>query len=197
MTVSSKLTCVAVIFCMSVSSAMAGSYYVAADFGRTTAIDNCNEPPFVGSYGCEDTASLWRVAAGYQFTPMWGAEFSYGDYGKANGWVNGAALTEEDWRVDGIQLSGIGTFPIAGGFSVIGKLGISRTTAYIHAIYYGASISQSATNATFSAGIGAQYDFNINVMARVQYESLGNVGDSNTIGTSKVTLLSAGIVYKF
>jgi OmpA-OmpF porin, OOP family len=190
MTVKSKVLAAAVILGATVSSAMADNFYVALDAGQTTAKDACTGLP-AGVTGCKDTATLVRGAGGYQFTPMWGAEVSYADYGKESlGTGFGSSF---DWHLTGLEISGTGTFPIASsGFSVIAKLGVAQTNIKLT----GGGTSASATSTKFAFGVGGQYDFTKNLSVRAQYEDLGNVGDDTT-GKSKVTLLSAGVVFRF
>ncbi len=172
---------------VSMAPVMAESFYTALDVGQSKEKDACTGLP-AGTTGCKNTASMFRLAGGYQFSPMWGAEVSYGDYGRASCGIQTAC----EWKVSGVQLAGTGTFPIASSFSLLGKIGVARTDLKIYGGGGGA-----ATSTKIAYGIGAQYDFVRNISARVQYEDLGNVGDSNTGGSSKVSLLSAGIVYKF
>lgn len=183
-----KVIAVALIFGAAVSPAKADHFYGALDVGQSTVKDACAGLP-AGVNGCNDTATLYRVSGGYQFTPKWGAELSYADYGKASaGMILGTTV---DWQASGFQLSGTGTFHAGESFSWIAKLGGARTELKLTG-----GFSASATSTKLAVGIGAQYDFTRNVSARIQYEDLGVVGDSNT-GTSRVTLLSAGVVYKF
>jgi len=198
MLINSKVIAVVLIFGGTVSPAIADSFYGALDLGQSKAKDACSIsglPAGSTVAGCKDTATLYRIAGGYQFTPMWGVEVSYGDYGKASmgtATIPSSGTLTADWQLSGLQLSGIGTFPIADGFSLLGKLGIARTDLKLT----GGGTSTSATSTKLAYGIGAQYDFTKNISARAQYEDLGNVGNSNT-DTSKVTLLSAGVVFKF
>lgn len=207
MIIDSKVFAVALILGATVSPAMADGYYGALDVGQTKAGDACNTNglpvglTLVGA-GCKDTATLYRIAGGYQFTPMWGAEVSYGAYGKA---TMGTAplftpgigiLSTGDWQLSGIQVSGTGTFPLGDAFSLIGKLGIARTDLK----FSGGGLSPQppmTTTTKLAYGIGAQYELTKRVAVRAQYEDLGTIGDAITTGTSKVTLLSAGVVYKF
>lgn len=189
-----KVIAVALLFGASSSPAMADSFYGALDIGQSTVKDNCTNPP-PGFSGCKDSGSLFRVAGGYQFVPMWGAEVSYGAYGKASAGTGGP-VSVNDWQISGLQLSGIGTLPVADGFSVLVKLGIASTNAKVSHTVSGSEGSHSVTSTKLAYGIGAQYDFTKSTSARAQYEDLGTVGDSN-IGTNKVTLLSVGVVYKF
>jgi opacity protein-like surface antigen len=160
--------------------------YFALDVGQTLATDLCSGMPS-GVTGCKDTAVLFRAAIGGQFTPMWGMEVSYGGSHKAS------AGSSVDWQIYALQVSGTGTYPLSEKFSLIGKLGIARPDLKLTG--GGNSISETNTNLAF--GIGAQYDFTKSVAIRVQYENLGTAGNADTTGTSKVVLLSAGIVLGF
>ena len=195
-----KSVAIALILAASVSPAKADHYlaqispgpegnldnYFALDVGRTLATDLCSGMPS-GVTGCKDTAGLFRAAIGGQFTPMWGMEVSYGGLGKAS------AGSSVDWQIYALQVSGTVTYPLSSTFSLIGKLGIARPDLKLTG--GGNSISETDTNLAF--GIGAQYDFTKSVAIRVQYENLGTVGNADTTGTSKVGLLSAGIVLGF
>ena len=182
-----KIIAVTLFLGATVAPAMAEGFYGALDVGQTTAADACTGAPSV--FGCEDTATLFRIAGGYQFAPMWGLEVSYGNYGKAS-----LISSLADWELNGLQVSGTGTFPLGAGFSLIGKLGVAQTTIKLAATGFG---STSATSTQMTYGIGAQYNFTESVAVRAQYEDLGTVGDANTTGESKVTILSAGVVFKF
>jgi len=190
MLINYKVLGAVLIFGVTISPAMADGYYGALDFGQAKAKDACTGLP-AGTTGCKDTATLYRIAGGYQFDPMWGAEVSYAAYGKESAGTLGPLSA--DWQLSGFQVSGIGTFPLGNDFALIGKLGIARTEIKLT----GGGTSLSATSTKLAYGIGAQYDFTKNVAVRAQYEDLGTVGDDNTTGTSKVTLFSAGVVFKF
>lgn len=178
-----KVFAAALIFGTAATPAMADGFYGALDIGQTNAKDTCTGGLIAE---CKDTSTAVRVAGGYQFTPMWGTEVSYGDYSRSN--LGGATVKFE---TSGLQASGTGTFPLGHDFSVIGKAGIARTTLKV------TTTSLSATSTKLAFGIGAQYDFSKGLSARAQYELLGTVGDANTTGTTKVTLLSVGAVLRF
>ena len=180
------------------SPAIADSFYGALDFGQTTAKDACSIaglPAGTTVTGCKDTATMYRVAGGYQFAPMWGAEVSYGTYGKASlGIVNipgTGSLAAGDWQSTGLQVSATGSFPVGDAFALTGKIGIARTDLKISAT----SLTASTTNLGY--GIGAQYSVSKSIALRVQYEDLGTVGDASSTGTAKMTLLSGGVILKF
>jgi OOP family OmpA-OmpF porin len=189
MFINPKVIAAALIFGAALAPAMADSYYGALDAGQSTTVA-CSGLAS-GVDGCNDTAkTLFRIAGGYQFTPEWGTEVSYADYGKASaGMILGTTV---DWQISGFQLSGTGTFQLSDEFDLIAKLGIARTKLTLSG-----GVSATATSTKLASGIGAQYNFNKKYSARIQYEDLGLVGDKNTTGTTKVTLLTVGLVYKF
>jgi len=176
-----KICTMALLCGMGASSAMAEGYYAALDVGQTNAKDTCT-----GVAGCNDSATAMRFAGGYQFTPVMGMEVSYATYGKAS--LGGA---RGDWETNGIQVSGIGTFPVGNAFSVLGKLGVARIEHKV------GTTSATSTRTNLAYGIGAQYDFTKGIAFRAQYERLGTIGDANTTGQAKASLLSVGAVYRF
>ena len=201
MNIANKIAAAVLIFGTTLS-AMAGSYYGALDIGQTKAKDTCSYLSSVGTVGCEDTSTLYRIGGGYQFTPMWGTEVSYATYGKESlGTFGGFPLG--DWKMDGLQISGIGTLPVGAGFDLIGKVGIARTK---YVLSYNPAIgmaSDSATKTKLAYGIGAQYNISPRFAVRAQYEDLGEVGEGDwatcvaCTGTTEVQLMSLGAVLKF
>jgi|WetSurMetagenome_2_1015567.scaffolds.fasta_scaffold01866_18 OmpA-OmpF porin, OOP family len=177
-----------------ISPAMADSLYAALDIGQSKGRDICANNP-AGVTGCQDTATMYRIAGGYQLTPMWGAEASYAEYGSSN--IGTGLGTTGNWKANGFQVSGTGTFPIGNAFSIIGKLGIATTDFKVSASGLGASVGMNETTAKLAFGIGAKYDFTNKIAMRAQYEDLGTVGNAASTGTTKLTILSAGLVFKF
>lgn len=184
------------------ASAMAEGMYGALDFGRTKAKDGCTALATVGVVGCKDTANAYRLAAGYQFHPMWGTEFSYANYGKASlGTAGGFPVG--DWKMSGFQISGTGTFPVGSAFDVIGKLGIARTQLKTTGSASLNVPAASSSKTKLAYGIGAQFNVSQSVAIRAQYENLGKVGEGDITtcvactGTYKVTLMTVGAVVKF
>lgn len=186
------------------STAMAEGFYGAVDIGQATFKDACSG--LQAGFACSDSDTAIKLGGGYQFTPNVGVEASYGTLGRAKGsGIDTSAgfpiAISAEAKFTTLQISATGTFPIANSFSLIGKLGIARTTldssATGTALGRTVSSSISASSTKFAYGIGAQYDFAKSVGVRAQYENLGEVGDANTTGTAKVSLISAGIVFKF
>jgi OmpA-OmpF porin, OOP family len=183
------------------TSVMAENYYAALDLGQSKGSDICTGLP-AGVSGCEDTGTAYRIAGGYQITPNWAAEVSYADYGSGSqgsgnlggvvGYVSGT------WKATAIEIAGVGTLPISGSFSLTGKIGLASTDikSDVSSSLLG-DFNDSASNTKLSFGIGARFDVNPNVAIRAQYENFGTVGDANSTGTTKLTMLSVGALVKF
>lgn len=162
------------------SSAWAENPYGAIDIGQTKGSNLCTG----AAAGCKDNSGAFRVALGYQFVPMMGGEVSYGYYGKASLGPAG------DWKASGFAISGIGALPVGNGFSLTAKLGLAATTLD------NTAAGRSTTSTNLAYGIGGRFDFNRDIALRIQYESLGDVGNSTT-GTTKLNLFTAGLVARF
>lgn len=162
-------------------------YYFALDIGRADMKDGCDDP--LGGT-CKKTDIAYRIAGGYQFTPMWGTELSYGTYGKT---IITGFTQIADYKARGFQVDGTGTLPLGNNFSVTGKLGLARIKVQSSSSFG----TENGSRTTPVYGIGVQYELTKNVAARAQYENLGRVGEEATTGRLKLTLLSAGVMFKF
>ncbi len=190
--------------------------------GGYTKAQNACETPWL-AYGinsggsCYENHTAMRLAYNYHFTPVWGFEASYGDLGNATG--NGTSSTygtPATWsiKVMGWAFAGTATVPIAGGFSLFGKLGTVRaefnenletttgTGVPMHGISFnGVPISRQIKNAV-TYGVGVQYELNKTFALRAQYENFGSYDIYSAYGVSSppritLSMLSAGIVLKF
>jgi opacity protein-like surface antigen len=198
---STKFLASALVFAALTSPALADSSsfpYVAIDIGQTKAKDACSTaglPAGSTVSGCKDSAGTLRVALGTEFASQFSGEISYASYGSASMGtlsVPGfAPLAGGNWKLSGFQLAGIGAFPLTDVVALTGKIGLASTKITLDI----ASMSATSTNLMF--GVGLQFKVNRDVAIRAQYENLGTVGDANTTGTAKVSLMSVGMVYKF
>lgn len=160
-------------------------FYGAVDIGQSRAADACP----AGASGCSNTAAVARAGLGYQFVSNFGAEFSYGYYGKASVGAAGATALG-DWKASGFELSGVGTLPLSDAFGLTGKIGIAPTT------YERTGASRSVTSTNLAWGVGVRYTFTPGFALRAQYEDLGSVGDVTT-GQTHIRLITAGVVARF
>ncbi len=180
----SRLFAAALVSAALSAPAMADNPYVSLDLGQTKAKDACSTPAGTLA-GCTDTGTTVRIGVGTQFAPQVAGEVTYATYGSGN--RGSAALG--DWKLSGFQLAGIGMLPVSDTVSVTGKLGVAATKLELPGV--------SANSTTLAFGVGLQFRLNSDASVRVQYENLGTVGNANTTGQVKVSLLTAGVVYKF
>lgn len=159
--------------------------YGAVDIGQSRAPDACP----AGAAGCSNTSAVARAGLGYQFVQNFGAEISYGYYGKQSLGMAGATALG-DWKASGFELAGVGTLPLTGGFALTGKIGIAPTT------YEQTGAGRSVTSTNLAWGLGVRYGFSQKVALRAQYEDLGNVGDLAS-GQTHIRLITAGVVLGF
>lgn len=190
------------------TTATAEGLYAAVDVGQSTAKEACTGAAAAGVSQCTEKAPAFRFGGGYQFTPNLGIEANYGILGsvKASGTdtsIPGTPITiNMDIKPTTLQVAATGHFPITDSFSLIGKLGVARTTLKLNAAgsFLGVTVSipeQSTTSINPAFSIGAQYDFSRNIGVRAQYENFGEVGDDVNTPKVKLSMISAGLVLKF
>jgi len=193
--VKNNILVIAVLGALS-STAMAEGFYGVMDVGRSNAEDMCSATNFGGNTSCSTRATAFRVGGGYNFTRHIGVELNYGDLGNVNP-VYSPGYSQST-KATTIQAAATGSWPITNKFSVIGKLGLAQTK-FKQTWTTG---SAHATDTNISYGVGAQYALSNSFAVRIQYEDLGKVGSlpitaTSGTGRSRITLLSAGVIYNF
>jgi OOP family OmpA-OmpF porin len=179
-------------------------FYVGASGGLAEARSSCSTnwlPAGTTIGGCEEKDFGWKVYGGYQFTPHWGAEVGYLDFGKQK-WgvaIGGAVQATAEAEAKAWTLVGTGTLPLIPGsgwsspaFSIFGKIGLYRSDTDVRA----GGISANGRSTDWTWGVGAKWDFTRNVSMRIEWERLNNTGN-NTIGTTDLEMLSIGAMFRF
>ena len=182
--------------------------YISLNAGRSKSVNTCASPFSTGA-NCSENGKVYRIAYGYHFTPTWGMEVSYGDFGNAEergviptpAGVPGSGLIPYvwTWEAVGWELAATGTLHFGDSISLIGKVGYVRASAGQEIIVTTSTnelwhaVAHEANNST-SAGIGVQYDFNRSYALHVKYEYFGKLGDLSKVKTSAT---AACLVLKF
>ena len=107
----------------------------------------------------EDTA--FQGFGGYQFTPYFGLEAAYTDFGEVDA-VGGVGSLEADT----VSLTAVGTLPFTDRFSGYAKAGFHSWDAELGAPGIG-RVSDDGTDPTY--GLGLQYRFTDTVALRGEY----------------------------
>ena len=170
-------------------------WYAGGSFGQSKMKD-AGSQLFGTSF--DDTDTAFKVYGGYQFHRNVGVEFGYINFGtfKGSGSIGGTALSD-NWKANGINVSAVGTWPLANEFSLLGKLGFTRWSVDDKFSVGAASGSAKENGIDLSLGIGAQYAFAKQWAVRAEYEVFKNVGKEATTGKSDIDVLSIGAVYRF
>jgi opacity protein-like surface antigen len=162
----------------------------------------------------DDTNTAHKFFAGYQFGKYLAAELSYTDFGsfKYNYNLNSIGRGNEwvDYRANSWAVSGVGTLPVSGRFSVLARLGLSSNLAERSDLHGDASAiavtlpfppaKKRRTGVLW--GAGGQFDFTPAVGLRLEYEGYGNFGNAdnfNSLGTgrAKIHMWSLGLLARF
>jgi len=169
-------------------------WYLGASGGQSHIKDFCRNPVPVGT-NCDDTGYSYSVFVGYQVNKYLGVELDYTNISENK--VSDSATTVT-WNVKGVELLGVGTFPVNPYFEVYGKVG-----AFFWDVNQGCTGtscpngSQTETGTDLTYGLGAQFNFSKSVAARAQAQRYKDVGNNATTGKRDIDILSLGIVFKF
>ncbi len=188
------------------SGAYAQGFYLGGGIGEGHAsIPSASGSGITVSSG-KSNDNGYKLYGGYQLTPNWGLEVGYDDLGNrysADATVNGAAGTVSG-RIDNWYVAGTGTLPLGSGFSLLGKLGVVRNSVHFGSLCNGGLCTPSGSDNRTQPliGVGAQYDFNRNWAARLEYEDYGKVsGDgywgSGSSGAIKANAWNLSVKYAF
>jgi len=186
-------------------------WYAGASVGRSAAtIDDARISSGLANQGLggiaisnDERSTGYRIFGGYQFNPYFGIEGGFvdlGSFGYRASTVPAGTLAG-DMGVKGFNVDLVGTLPLAGGWSALGRVGATSmrasdsftATGAVRMPYATANPSQRSSG--FKAGVGLAYAFTPALSVRLEAEryrlkdAVGNRGD--------VDLLSVGLVYRF
>ena len=140
-----------------------------------------------GFFPSDDTDTAYNLYTGTFFTPNFGLELGYTNFGK----IERAGGTT---KAEGINLSLVGRAPITQSFNLLGKLGTTYGRTDVSSRDPGV-ISDKENGFGVSYGIGAEYSFNPQLSAVLQYDEhrLKFAGD----GSDRVNATTVGLRYRF
>ena len=162
--------------------------YIGAGAGQSKFRDACG-----GFSGCEDKDTSWRVFGGYQLNRNFSAEVGYTDFGSISASSPGASARND---AHAWELVGVGSIPIAGGFSAYGKLGAYYAKMEGTGTVGAVSSSVSETNNGLTYGVGAQYDLSKNLGVRAEWQRYNDVGGNGT-GKTDIDNMMLGVLFRF
>lgn len=131
----------------------------------------------IGSAKMDNREDSWKLYAGYQFNPTWGAEIGYTDLGQFRG------ADMESW-----SLAGTGTMPLGANWSLLGKLGATSNRP---------QFAGAGDHTDLLVGLGVGYSLNRNLGLRLEYEDLGRLTKTSVTGNTRGHNTSLSLKYMF
>ncbi len=200
--------------------------YLWVTVGAGIARNACQSPnvtialPAAGSTAsCTEKSPVARAGFGYQYTPMWGLEVSYGSMGYAysDGYANFPkyGVQSYSWQLKavGAAIQGVATVHMGDSLAVFGKFGLasvdftedlSSWSTTVPLPYTGVSWSPviHTTRNALALGAGVRYDVGLHGSIFALVESFGTHDIYSTfygVPTKKVQLLtgSVGLMWRY
>jgi OmpA-OmpF porin, OOP family len=165
--------------------------YVGIGGGPTKANIDCS-----GTLTCDTTSTGFKLFGGYKFSPNWGAEVNYFDFGKAKFTVSdgGSGIIPLDLKGTGFG-AGVAFFgQFAPDWSGVARLGVASTKAKGSAVVSGVSgsVSESSTNPYFGLGVSYALSKAVTLDGAIDFSKLKFAGES-----ANVRMLSIGVTFGF
>lgn len=168
-------------------AAQAENTYVGVNVGKSEQKISVEE----GSI--DESATGYKLYAGYNFNKTFGAEAGYVDFGDADFTDGSDSVTI---RTKSFYIAGTATLPVNNEFALFAKAGIARNRAKATVTFDDETESDSVNRTSAIFGLGASYSVAKNMSLVAEYEYFGKVAKEEGINV-KADLLSIGLRYKF
>lgn len=189
-------------------------WYIGGGLGSTKAdfvsSDFASGTIATGTLVADDDDAGSRFFGGYRFSPNLAVEGGLAFLGSYRlRYNNGGQIAVYDYNASALTVALAGNVPVAGGFSLNGRVGVAFTGSELDlrrddgnanppfcpdSWWYSDCASQS-TN--FYWGVGAQFDVSRNVGIRVDYDNYGEVGEEFETGRADIETVSINFVWRF
>lgn len=141
-----------------------------------------------GAFPSDKHDTTYSIYGGSFFSNNFGFELGYTDFGK----ITRAGGTT---KAEGFNLSLVGKIPLSPSFNLLGKLGTTYGRTDVSSAPASGIVSGSESGFGVSYGLGAEYAFNPNWSAVLQYDGydLKFAGS----GRDRVSATTVGFRYRF
>lgn len=141
-----------------------------------------------GLFASDKRDTAYNISGGSYFSNNFGLEIGYTDFGSIN---RGGGST----KADGINLSLVGKLPLGTSFNLLGKLGTTYARTEVSSRGGSGIVAGSENGFGVSYGVGAEFMFNPQWSAVLQYDEhdLKFAGG----GRDRVGVTSLGARYRF
>ncbi|MBH1957476.1 outer membrane beta-barrel protein [Polaromonas sp.] len=161
-----------------------GSGYVGLNAGQSSySLGNG-----LSLFSADDHDTAYNIYTGSFFNQNFGAELGYTDFGKID---RAGGRT----KAEGINLSLVGRVPVSQSFNLLGKLGTTYGRTDVSSLPGSGVASGKETGFGVSYGLGAEYVFNPQLSAVLQYDEhrLKFAGE----GRDSISATTVGLRYRF
>ena len=162
-----------------------GASYIGFNAGRSNFKNLSNG---TGVFGAANRDTSYSLTGGTYFNDNFGVELGYTALGR----VNRAGGTTD---AEGVNVGLVAKAPIGEQFNLLGRVGTTYGRSNVSSAPGSGVVGGRASGFGLSYGVGAEYAFNTNWSALLQYDEY-NIKFANT-GRSRVGNTSAGLRYRF
>lgn len=141
-----------------------------------------------GAFPSDKRDTAYNIYGGSYFSSNFGFELGYTDFGK----ITRAGGTT---KAEGFNLSLVGKIPLSPSFNLLGKLGTTYGRTDVSSAPASGIVSGSESGFGVSYGLGAEYAFNPNWSAVLQYD--GHDMKFAGSGRDRISATTAGLRYRF
>jgi OOP family OmpA-OmpF porin len=163
-----------------------GSRYIGMNVGKSDF--SVGNGTGTGIFASESKDTAYSIYGGSYYNNNLGMELGFTDFGK----ISRAGGTT---KAQGFNLSLVGRLPLSPAFNLLGKVGTTYGRTNVSSVPGSGVASGSESGFGVSYGVGAEYAFNPQLSAVLQYDShdLKFAGS----GRDRVSATTAGLRYKF
>lgn len=162
-----------------------GASYIGFNAGRSNFKNLGNG---TGLFGSNQRDTSYSLSGGTYFNDNFGVELGYSAFGR----VARAGGTTD---AEGINLGLVAKAPLGDQFNLLGRIGTTYGRSNVSSAPGSGVVGGRASGFGLSYGVGAEYAFNTNWSAVLQYDEY-NINFANS-GRSKINTTSVGLRYRF
>ncbi len=165
-----------------------GGPYVALNVGQAVAFKDCNPPGIATTCSTDRNVHAYFAAFGYQYSPFWALEASYGKIGYISSAGYGIMPL-------GLSVSGVFNLNVVEEFGIYVKVGATYVSFHQDSPPPATVTAPFIANGTgLSGGVGIRYAINPKLDFVVQGDYFGSY--SVYLGTSRVRLFAGTIGFR-
>ena len=141
----------------------------------------------------------FKLFGGYRLSDNFAVEAQFATMGESTIRYRGAsgAIGTEKYKVSAMSVAAMGLLPLNNDFTLFAKLGPSYTNARSTFSNRALGANTKSSRAGLLLGAGAMYNLTDNLALRAEFENYSRVGEANKAGRSTVSMVSAGLTYRF